>query len=298
MDKLNRNIVKILKLNIDSTPKERVLRTIRIKIEKFSKKSELKAIFYITTPNPEQAVLAEEDSEFAEIINSSEFALADGIGLALAYKFFSLPKTNKLMLKPILYFAQGLGIGFSSLFDRDWIFKDGLKIIRGRDFFIDLIKLSNKMGWKVFFLGNKQKSAQKAKLVLQKSYFNANFHAESGPDLDNDGKPLSKEEKLVEDNLIDKINKISPELLFIGFGAPKQEKWLYRNINNLNTGAGMVVGGTFDYIIGKKKIPPGFVSDMGLEWLWRLAIGDQKVKRIIKAFPQFAWKIFIYKCKN
>src|SRR4030043_847943 len=139
MDKLSRNIVKILKLNIDSTTKERVLRTIRIKIEKFNKKSESEANFYITTPNPEQAILAEDDSSFSEIINSSQFALADGIGLALAYKFLRLPTTNNLLLKPILYFAQGLGVGFSAIFDKDWIFKDGLKVIRGRDFFMDLI---------------------------------------------------------------------------------------------------------------------------------------------------------------
>ena len=57
----------------------------------------------------------------------------------------------------------------------------------------------------------------------------------------------------------------------------------------------MVVGGTFDYISGKKPLPPDWVADAGLEWLWRLIKGDQTVKRVFNAYPRFAFKIFLKK---
>ena len=88
------------------------------------------------------------------------------------------------------------------------------------------------------------------------------------------------------------INKVFPHILFVGFGAPKQEKWLYRHSSKINYGGAMVVGGTFDYISGKKKTPPSWIADSGLEWLWRILIGDQKIERVTSAFPKFPLIIF------
>ena len=78
---------------------------------KIAPKKEAKAVFYIVTPNPEQVMLAREDTVFAEVINSADISIPDGIGLVAANKFFRLPTTEKVLLKPFLYFAQGLGIG-------------------------------------------------------------------------------------------------------------------------------------------------------------------------------------------
>jgi N-acetylglucosaminyldiphosphoundecaprenol N-acetyl-beta-D-mannosaminyltransferase len=273
--------VKILGINVDSTSVTSVLRFVRSRHEKF----------LIVTPNPEQIITAQNDLVFANILNSADLSLPDGIGLIAAHKFLQLPTTRNPLLKPILYFAQGLGVGFSVITDREWLTKD-LKPARGRLVFMDLIKLANKKGWKVFLLGDRLHSARKAADELKKSYKGVKLYSCDGPGLDEDANPLSPDDRLVETKAIDSINKVNPYILFVGFGAPKQEKWLYRWLPKINTGGAMVVGGTFDYISGKKKTPPTWIADSGFEWLWRILIGDQKIERVSQAFPKFPLIIF------
>ncbi|KKQ85368.1 MAG: Glycosyl transferase, WecB/TagA/CpsF family [Candidatus Woesebacteria bacterium GW2011_GWB1_38_8] len=287
MQDLKPRTVKILSVRIDSTSTERVLRFIRVSLENSKK-------FFIFTPNPEQILRAQTDEVYAKILNSADISLPDGIGLIAAYKFLHLPTTHNLLLKPILYFAQGLGVGFSILFDRKWLTKE-LKVIRGRDFFIKLVELANKEKWGVFLLGDSLDSAKKAKIALEKNYLNIKLYEARGPDLDDDANLRTIKDESVHIDAMKRINKAAPQLLIIGFRAPVQEKWLYRYLPQLNIGGAMVVGGTFDYISGRKPLPPAWIADTGLEWLWRLLKGDQKAKRIINAFPKFALKIYLTK---
>jgi len=287
MQDLKPRTVKILSVRIDSTSTERVLRFIRVSLENSKK-------FFIFTPNPEQILRTQTDEVYAKILNSADISLPDGIGLIAAYKFLHLPTTHNLLLKPILYFAQGLGVGFSILFDRKWLTKE-LKVIRGRDFFIKLIELANKEKWRVFLLGDSLDSAKKAKIALEKNYLNIKLYEARGPDLDDDANFRTIKDESVHIDAMKRINKAAPQLLIIGFRAPVQEKWLYRYLPQLNIGGAMVVGGTFDYISGRKPLPPAWIADTGLEWLWRLLKGDQKAKRIINAFPKFALKIYLTK---
>ena len=287
MQDLKPRTVKILSVRIDSTSTERVLRFIRVSLENSKK-------FFIFTPNPEQILRTQTDEVYAKILNSADISLPDGIGLIAAYKFLHLPTTHNLLLKPVLYFAQGLGVGFSILFDRKWLTKE-LKVIRGRDFFIKLIELANKEKWRVFLLGDSLDSAKKAKIALEKNYLNIKLYEARGPDLDDDANFRTIKDESVHIDAMKRINKAAPQLLIIGFRAPVQEKWLYRYLPQLNIGGAMVVGGTFDYISGRKPLPPAWIADTGLEWLWRLLKGDQKAKRIINAFPKFALKIYLTK---
>src|SRR3989344_1426988 len=287
MQDLKPRTVKILSVRIDSTSTERVLRFIRVSLENSKK-------FFIFTPNPEQILRTQTDEVYAKILNSADISLPDGIGLIAAYKFLHLPTTHNLLLKPVLYFAQGLGVGFSILFDRKWLTKE-LKVIRGRDFFIKLIELANKEKWRVFLLGDSLDSAKKAKIALEKNYLNIKLYEARGPDLDDDANFRTIKDESVHIDAMKRINKAAPQLLIIGFRAPVQEKWLYRYLPQLNIGGAMVVGGTFDYISGRKPLPPAWIADTGLAWLWRLLKGDQKAKRIINAFPKFALKIYLTK---
>ncbi|MEJ2347903.1 MAG: hypothetical protein P8Y17_01725, partial [Patescibacteria group bacterium] len=77
---------KILKVLVTSTSKPRVLRFVRERLRIFDPKRK----FLIVTPNPEMVMRAEKDENFANILNSADLALPDGIGLSAANKFFSL----------------------------------------------------------------------------------------------------------------------------------------------------------------------------------------------------------------
>lgn len=79
-----------------------------------------------------------------------------------------------------------------------------------------------------------------------------------------------------------------PDLLFVAFGMPKQERWIARHLDGLPTVKLAVgVGGSLDYLAGTAKPPPRLIHAIGLEWLWRLA-RDPKRWRRQRVLPVFA----------
>jgi len=290
----SRNYATIFNTKITSTSISSVLRFVYQSIGNLDNFEAETKKFLIVTPNPEQVMRARVDPVYSEILNSADISVPDGIGLIAARKFLRLPTTKNILVKPILYFAQGLGVGFSVLFDREWL-QDDFRVIRGRELFLELIKLANKKKWRVVLVGDRKESAQKALVKLVLNYKQINLHACAGPNLDEDANPKTKADREIEKKAIEKINKISPQLLFVGFGAPRQEKWLHKWWKDLKIGGAMVVGGTFNYVSGKNRLPPKWVADMGLEWLWRLFTGSQAADRVLKAFPSFALKVYLYK---
>lgn len=81
--------------------------------------------------------------------------------------------------------------------------------------------------------------------------------------------------------VVDKINKAKPEILMVGLGSPRQEKWIYNNIKKIpNVKVVIGVGGAFDFISGRVKRAPSFMQRTGTEWIWRLIIQPKRLKRI------------------
>jgi N-acetylglucosaminyldiphosphoundecaprenol N-acetyl-beta-D-mannosaminyltransferase len=85
-----------------------------------------------------------------------------------------------------------------------------------------------------------------------------------------------------------KINKFKPDFLFVGLGAPKQEKWVYENLNQLKVGVVMVVGGAIDQLANPSLRPPKFMDQMGLGWLYRLVRQPWRVARQLRLL-KFGW---------
>lgn len=273
-----------------STSKAKVLRFVR---ESVSKKSK----FLIVTPNPEIIIKAQEDKKLAKVLDSADVSLPDGIGVVAAGKFLDLPAPEDPSRRFLMLFVQGLGVGFSILFDRNWL-EETHKVIKGREMFLELISLANKKGWSVYLLGDRKKSAQKAAEKLKYNFKRIKIYAGEGPNLDEDANPVRKTDVRIEERAVVDINKVSPQLLFVGFGAPKQEKWVYKWLPKLDIGGAMVVGGAFDYLTGAAPLPPKWMADFGLEWLWRLLKEPQRTKRILTATITFPLKVFEEKWKS
>ena len=72
---------------------------------------------------------------------------------------------------------------------------------------------------------------------------------------------------------LDKINQMiseaHPDLLIACFGCPKQEKWIYENIEKYNAKVSVCAGATVDFLAGNVKRAPRWMSDHGLEWFYR-----------------------------
>ncbi|MBI3397196.1 WecB/TagA/CpsF family glycosyltransferase [Candidatus Woesebacteria bacterium] len=244
--------VKILGVGVSSTTEEKLLRDVRSWIEKKKK-------FYIVTPNPEIVMVARENPDLMSALNQSDIALSDGVGLVWAAK--------------VLYNSD-------------------INLIKGRVVFINLLRLASKKGWRVYLLGGKGEEAKKAFEVLSHTFKNAQIRYDPGPKLNIRCEPASQIDQNIEHTVISAINTFKPHLLFVAFGAPKQEVWLKRHLGGLDIGGGMVVGGAFRYISGISKLPPQWIENLGVEWLWRLFTEPWRLKRILAATVLFPLAIY------
>lgn len=288
--KTSQEYVEIAGIRIDSTHKKKVLRSVRERIGRSEK-------FYIVTPNPEIVMLAQKDNLLLKAINSAALSLPDGIGLAQAKKFFDLPNPKDPIRRLLTLFVQGLGVGLLTILDSKSITKD-FKIIKGREMFMELMKLANKKGWRVFLLGGEKKEAIETAKVLSASLKKVIIETHQGPMLRADARPISDKDKNKEKRVIAAINKFKPHLLFVAFKFPRQEKWVYKHMDKLNVGGAMVVGGTYNYISGHSKPPPAWMENHGLEWVWRLLTQPVRTRRILTAFPAFPLRVFWDKLTN
>ena len=117
--------------------------------------------------------------------------------------------------------------------------------------------------WKVFYLGNDEATVNKGIKVLKTDYNDLNIIYENG---------FFNAKKDSADNnaIIAKINAYAPDVLIVGMGMPRQEKWILENKEALNATVIMTSGAAIEYIAGKVTTPPRWIGNIGFEWLFRL----------------------------
>jgi N-acetylglucosaminyldiphosphoundecaprenol N-acetyl-beta-D-mannosaminyltransferase len=91
-------------------------------------------------------------------------------------------------------------------------------------------------------------------------------------------RPLTGEE---EDALVKQINQSRPDVLWVGIGVPKQEKWMARMRERLDVPVMCAVGAAFDFHAGRISQAPGWMQDRGLEWTYRIA---QEPRRLLPRY--------------
>jgi len=294
----SKNIVKkslnygdILKLGLNSTPKNKVLNEILLRLREKRVKNSKSAPLVIFTPNPEIIKMAHSDTVLSSALASADYLFADGLGLIQAHKFLSLPAPKNKFIRAYVLLYQGLLVAVETVIDRK---KEGyLPRITGSKLFLDLIRQASKKGFKVMVVGNE--SALLAKKNILSSFPKLKVEAEVGPLLNNSAIPKNALEKQKELELMEKINKFAPDMLFVGFGAPKQEKWIMTHSDSLKVGFAMGIGRTLEWVSGDSTKAPEFVSIIGLEWLFRLITGSTNLKRIINAAILFPLEVYAYK---
>lgn len=100
-------------------------------------------------------------------------------------------------------------------------------------------------------------------------------------------RPLTAEE---EDAVVDQINDGKPDVLWVGIGVPKQEKWMARMRDRLEVPVMCGVGAAFDFHAGRVPQAPGWMQEHGLEWIYRIA---QEPRRLLPRYlytnPRFVF---------
>ena len=188
---------------------------------------------------------------------------------------FNVSKTDIDFRKAMLHekailLPDGIGIVWAL----NWLKRIRLKRITGMDIlFFELNKLE-KTGGKCFFLGSSESTLQGIKKKINIQFPNVKIATYSPPF----ASTFTKEEN---DTMIEKINEFTPDVLFVGMTAPKQEKWAFKNFDLLNTGHICCIGAAFDFYSGTLKRAPQWMMDYGLEWLYRL------IKEPIRMFNRY-----------
>ncbi len=139
----------------------------------------------------------------------------------------------------------------------------------------------------VYFFGGGKGVAAAAKVEMCKKYKNLKIVGVS------DGYFDAEREKII----IEEINRLKPDLLLVGLGVPKQEKWIAKHIQQLNVKVCIGVGGSFDVFSGQTKRAPKAFRQLGLEWFYRLLTQPTRLMRMMQ-LPLFAVTVLMDKKKK
>lgn len=179
-----------------------------------------------------------EDEKIKKIVNESGIINADGASVVLASKFLGAPVPER---------------------------------VAGIDLMQNLLELSNKKGYSVYFFGAKEEILQDMLKAFKQRY----------PDLDvvgyrNGYFSPEDEEKIQED-----IKDRKPDFVFVGITSPKKEYIIQSFMDNGINAVFMGVGGSFDVLSGHIKRAPLWMQKLNLEWLFRVA---NEPKRLFKRY--------------
>jgi len=149
-----------------------------------------------------------------------------------------------------------------------------------------LIDYLDEIGGTLFLLGSRREIVEKAANNLRAKY-------ESLKVFYNDGY-FDKENINENKKIIDKINEAKADAVFVCFGAPSSEKWMFKHKTEINKGVLIGLGGTIDNIAGYNKRAPKIFIKLNLEWFYRLVKNPRRIKRFMK-LPRFVFGTYFFK---
>ena len=205
---------------------------------------------YVVTPNVDHIVKLESDKEFQEVYKEADLILTDGMPLIWISKLKKNPIKEK---------------------------------VSGSDLFPEVCKLAAYKGYKVFLLGAAEGVAAKAAENLKEKYKGLHVVGTYSPSYG-----FEKKEHEIQE-IIKMINEVKPDILAVGLGAPKQEKFLYNYRKQLNVPISLAIGASIDFEAGNIERAPEWMQHSGLEWFYRLC---KEPKRMFKRYLVDDMKIF------
>lgn len=211
--------------------------------------------YVIYTPNTEFIMMCQDDEEFLNYMNKSDINIPDGIGLIYAAKLKGLPLKEK---------------------------------VAGYDLSVNMLEMANKDKLKLYAIGGKPGVAETAMKKVKEKYQNINIVGCHHGYFKGSHLGIKGHEEEIQ--VIKEINEAKPDILFVGFGAKKQEQWIQYNKDKLDTKIIIGNGGTLDGLAGNVKRAPDIFIKLGLEWFYRLIKEPKRITRQI-VLPIFMIKV-------
>lgn len=209
----------------------------------------------LCTPNSEIVQACIENPELYDVVNSADLIIPDGIGVVKAGRILGTP------------------------------FRGGK--VAGCEVGEELIRRLAGTSHGVYFLGGKPGVAEDARDRLLEKY--------PGWACAGCGDGYFKKEGEENDAVIEAVNASGAEVLYVCFGCPAQEKWIYANRSRLpNVKLLLGLGGSLDVYGGHVKRAPKIFIKLGLEWFYRLITDPKRIGRMMK-LPKFYIGTWAYK---
>jgi N-acetylglucosaminyldiphosphoundecaprenol N-acetyl-beta-D-mannosaminyltransferase len=208
---------------------------------------------YLVTANVDFLVQAQEDVELRRILFDAHLVLCDGTPLVWASRLLGNPLPER---------------------------------VAGADLVPLLLRTAAEKGFRIFFLGATEESATRAVTNVKQLHPNIVIAGHYSP-------PFNKLLEMDHDEISRRILEAKPDLLFVSFGCPKQEKWIAMHYRALGVPVSAGVGATIDFLAGSVKRAPVLMQRTGTEWIFRLGQEPRRLlKRYIKDIWVFGGKIF------
>jgi len=206
---------------------------------------------YVCVSNVHTTIMSYEDEDYCAIQNGGLMAIPDGGPIA----------------------SLGRKRGYEKM-----------ERVAGPDLMGEIYKISADNGYRHYFYGSKKETLEKLKGKLERDYPGIQIVGMYSPPFG----PLSDEEDKM---IIKEINDANPDFVWIGLGAPKQERWMAMHqwkIRGLMIG----VGAGFDYYAGNIKRSPNWMQKSNMEWFYRLIQDPKRLfKRYIRTNFKFLWLV-------
>lgn len=210
----------------------------------------------VDTLNPHSYILARKDALFSEALKSADWLIPDGVGIKYAAKV--LEKRN-------------------------------IEKIAGSDLHEVIINSLDNKGGSCFYMGSSEEVLAGIREKVAKEHPAVRVGTYSPPF---SGAFTSEENR----EIINAVNSFSPDVLFVGMTAPRQEKWVHEHRDRLNVPLICSVGAVFDFYTGTVQRSGQFWIKMGLEWLPRLLREPRRLwKRNFVSTPLFLWHLMVEK---
>lgn len=184
----------------------------------------------IVTVNVDFVKLAKADSAYRRLINTADLSVADGMPLLWAARLIGAPLPER---------------------------------ITGTDLVLGCAQMAAEEGHRLFLLGAGPGVAEQAAEELQRRFPGLTVCGTYAPPFG----PWAEDE---DRRIVDGVQAARPDVLFVAFGAPRQDVWIREHMAELNVPVSIGIGGTLNFLAGKIRRAPQWMQDLGLEWLYRV----------------------------
>jgi len=205
---------------------------------------------YVCLANVHMIMEALDDASFLDILDNAEAVAPDGMPLVWSLRSDGYRETER---------------------------------IAGMDLTAAVLALAQKRGLAVGFYGGRPQVLERLLTCVRSRWSGVQIAYSYSPPFRSPGKREVEEQ-------IEEINRAGVQILFMGLGCPKQERWMAAN--RADTPAVMLgVGAVFDVLSGHKPQAPALVRRLGLEWLLRLVLEPRRLFwRYARHNPRFVWR--------